>query len=195
MQCQKSKKTPLPSLLAGKVAPKQLKRSAKPLAETDFSEADRVKFHSQVKQGTPEECWEWQGTRHSRGYGTFWVRTKGSLFKSHRIALVLSGVVLDPNLEAAHSCDNPPCCNPAHLHQVVHRKNMLEASERKLFRPNPPKGVKSPLAKLTELQVLEIRKQLRGGAKKYQLAKIFKVNRANIQHIAKGKTWAHLLPV
>jgi hypothetical protein len=64
----------------------------------------------------PDECWEWQGSRDARGYGRLNRGGKhGAHIKAHRAAYELEHGPFDPKLDVLHSCDNPPCCNPAHL--------------------------------------------------------------------------------
>lgn len=62
-------------------------------------------------------CWEWTGKRDDRpdqGYGMVTLANAG--FRAHRIAWELAnGQELPTEVFACHSCDNPPCCNPAHL--------------------------------------------------------------------------------
>lgn len=82
------------------------------------------RFWSQVRRGKPDECWEWTGPRvkYRRGYGVF--RDRGRFPHSvmaHRYAYALANG-MDPTdlirtsaLFVCHRCDNPPCCNPAHL--------------------------------------------------------------------------------
>jgi hypothetical protein len=71
-------------------------------------------FWSRVdRSGGPDACWPWTAGRFQKGYEmTRWQgRTRGA----HRVAYELAyGPILD-GLWVLHDCDNPPCCNPAHL--------------------------------------------------------------------------------
>lgn len=61
------------------------------------------------------DCWEWMGYRHECGYG---VIRQGSLPTkyAHRLAwMVANQADIPPGCVIMHACDNPPCCNPAHL--------------------------------------------------------------------------------
>jgi hypothetical protein len=54
------------------------------------------------------------------------------------------------------------------------------------------RGESHPMAKLNNIQVLEIRKLLRQGFSRKLIARNFKVSLWNINSIAEFKTWNHL---
>lgn len=64
-------------------------------------------FWANVSQGP--DCWEWQGRLHSKGYGQW-----GGL-RAHRVAWEITNGPIPEGVFVCHTCDNPPCCNPAHL--------------------------------------------------------------------------------
>ena len=71
-------------------------------------------FWGRVTKGAPDECWPWTGSTNEHGYGS--VRRARRLVKAHRMAWMLTtGEALTPDIHICHRCDNPPCCNPAHL--------------------------------------------------------------------------------
>ena len=83
-------------------------------------------FWKQVdRSGGPDTCWPWTGRTDRDGYGVF--GKKGS---AHRTACELAHGAPFPRAEAAHSCDNPPCCNGAHLSWKTHAQNVAEQFER-----------------------------------------------------------------
>lgn len=57
----------------------------------------------------------WRAQTDDNGYGKLAYRTGGkrSYMKAHRLAASLAG--MDIGLLICHRCDNPPCCNSAHL--------------------------------------------------------------------------------
>lgn len=129
------------------------------------------KFWSRVAIGTPEECWEWQGTTTSTGYGS--VSWSGAICQAHRVAFFLTygGIPLQTGFRLSgrarrykhfvlHRCDNRKCCNPGHLFLGSMRANQLDAYKK--GRKRQPKSTHSN-AKLTREQVLSIRDQYATG--------------------------------
>lgn len=82
-------------------------------------------FHLKVGEPSgPHGCMEWTGGRNSWGYGLFKVRTeRGRVNRlAHRVAYAMAKG--DPGkLFVRHACDNPLCCNPAHLSLGTQRDN------------------------------------------------------------------------
>lgn len=70
-------------------------------------------FWLTASNGDDSCCWEWQGCRISYGYGR--VRYDGKTRFAHRVAWELTHGQIPDGLCVLHICDNPPCCNPAHL--------------------------------------------------------------------------------
>lgn len=64
------------------------------------------------------DCWEWPGARNVNGYGTLATNGHGngvSKRLAHRVAYELEHGAIPEGKLIMHRCDNPPCCNPAHL--------------------------------------------------------------------------------
>jgi hypothetical protein len=77
---------------------------------------------------TPERgCWEWTGYKLSDGYGQ--VGYRGKVVRVHRLVFELMVGTIPPGKQLDHyACDNPPCCNPAHLRPATNRENSLRSS-------------------------------------------------------------------
>jgi hypothetical protein len=78
-----------------------------------------------VDRGSPlGECWEYTGCRHRQGYGSITVGGLGH--GTHRIAYTVANGPIPDGLFVCHHCDNPPCCNPAHLFLGTNLDNMRD---------------------------------------------------------------------
>lgn len=153
---------------------------------TDFA----TRFWAGVKRGDPDECWEWQrsccGLR--REYGKTSYDGKGIL--AHRAAWLLThGSLPERPLEVCHSCDNPLCCNPRHLWIGTHYQNMIDKVTK--GRANTPFGSRNGGAKLTELQVEQIKQLLASGLSQRKIAEQFNVSQPSICYINSGSHWQH----
>ena len=54
---------------------------------------------------------------------------RGQKLPLHRVALILTGVVLPSDAVVEHLCRNPPCYAPLHLESVTHRENSQRGSQ------------------------------------------------------------------
>lgn len=70
-------------------------------------------FWARVARRGPDECWEWRGSRNAKGYGQ--VTNQGADRIAHRVAYEIAKGAIPSGMMVCHTCDNPPCCNPAHL--------------------------------------------------------------------------------
>lgn len=89
------------------------------------------RFWPKVDRRGSDECWEWQGARRGRGYGAFGV-PGGKNVDAHRMSYALAHN-LDPlNMPfvVRHTCDNPPCVNPAHLIAGTTQDNVNDMRDR-----------------------------------------------------------------
>lgn len=127
---------PPQSPLEDLAALKQPKPSAKRLALTAFSEADRARFWPKVsKEPHPKGCWVWMGAKSRKGYGLFSLKCLS--VKAHRVSFSIHNHVPPDDLSVCHSCDNPSCVNPAHLWLGTSTDNNLDAQKKgRLWRQN-----------------------------------------------------------
>lgn len=110
------------------------------------------RFWSKVEVRGKDECWPWKAAtrRKEEGYGAFWMN--GRHHPANRVALQLSGVNVPDGMVACHTCDNPGCCNPAHLFVGTPREN----NDDKVLKGRNPKGQSHGMARLTDAQTAEI---------------------------------------
>lgn len=149
--------------------------------------ADR--FWAKVDKRGPDECWPWTAAVNENGYGVMRPQGKksGPTIKAHRVSLMLAGVDVEGRL-VLHSCDNPPCVNPAHLSAGDRQQNVADM----MSRERQPRGSRNGQAKLTERQVAEIRRRAALGERRRLLANEFKVSESTINRLAKGEGWRHV---
>jgi hypothetical protein len=130
------------------------------------------------------DCWEWQGARGSKGYGAFQLRTRQET--AHRVAWRLHFGPIPEGLFVCHSCDNPPCVNPAHLFLGTPADN---AADREVKgRRKSLVGERHQNAKLTWADVCEVRRLYADGLLQRQIAERFGVTQPLVSMILSGRS-------
>jgi hypothetical protein len=163
---------------------------AQPLDLTGASDALVERFWSKVDKRSDDECWEWTQHRKSSGYGQFVLR-KGVFLTASRVALALTiGRPLRQGELACHRCDNPPCCNPAHIFAGTAYDNATDAINK--GRANRSHGEKHKSARLTEDIVREIRQLEPVYGLDARLAVEFGISANSIRKVRQGKSWRHV---
>jgi hypothetical protein len=130
---------------------------------------------------TDAGCWEFKGHRTPLGYG------RVSNVYTHRIAYERAFGPIPEGLLICHRCDNPPCCNPAHLFVGSHAENMADAAAK-----GRKGGEWSGMAVLTNDCVLEIRRRVAAGETQASVARAFGVSSATVNRIVLRKTWTRV---
>lgn len=152
-----------------------------------FSKKDQARFQSKVdtrgplgadNDGLPSVCHVWTAGKRGR-YGTFFMDGRG--IRAHRASLIFAGVILRDGDMVLHSCDNPPCVNPAHLSVGTAADNARDAIER---------GRMANKRHLSYLEVFDIKRalcdpELTPG----RIARTHGVWPSTVSDIASGKTY------
>jgi hypothetical protein len=159
-----------------------------PLLEGEAGALRIDRFWAKVDRRGPDECWEWQGSRHGRGYGTFKIASYETVTSS-RMALICTKREEPAGLHALHRCDNPPCCNPAHLYFGTVRENIEDKLRRGRNRAGNQSGANNGAAKLTEDQVALIVERLRKGWGNTRIAADLPVSDSMVSLIRLGRMW------
>jgi hypothetical protein len=145
-------------------------------------------FRRKVATAGPNECWLWTGAKN-RGYGV--ARVGGRQEGAHRTAYRAAYGDIPAGLLVRHNCDNPPCCNPAHLSLGTQADNMRDKRER----GRQPRGEAHYCAKLTEDIVRTIRTKYVRGSREFGgavFARRFGVSEMTISEVANRKIWRHI---
>lgn len=157
-----------------------------------FSELMKEHFWSKVNISHPDECWEWQGTIATTGYGVLTIRQKETSqkqFRTHRLAYQFYHNVNPGKMCVCHSCDNKKCCNPSHLWLGTSADNNHDRKSKSGYNV----GSQNYLSVLNEEQVFEIVQLLQESKlTTYEIAARYSVNRATVTSIRMGKCWTHV---
>jgi len=155
------------------------------------------RFWSKVNKDGPTmphmdtPCWVWTASTYSRGYGKFLV--DGRLRVASHVAVGMSGITIPPGMEACHACDNPPCVNPAHIWigtQADNVADMVRKGRHVGIRDGwgqHCRGENNANARLTDVQVDEMRNLYANKAGVVALASRFGVHRTTVRRIVRGR--------
>lgn len=148
-----------------------------------------ARFHRQyTKDG---KCWEWARGRNRRGYGVFWLGD--SQFAAPRVAYLIAFGVDPGKRLVCHRCDNPPCVRPEHLFLGTAADNAQDRDEKGRGRIPRLRGNDAFNSKITEIQVMEIRRAwATGKVSQRDLGAKYGLARTSIMSIVTGKNWQHL---
>ena len=139
------------------------------------------RFESKFTKGEADDCWEWEATKHGRGYGYFYTSPYYSQRKmdfAHRFSYHLyNGIKPTEKDSVCHKCDNPKCVNPNHLFLGTHTDNMRDMVN---------KGRNyNPKQKLSEQDIIDILKMRTDGMLLKQIALIFNIDVSHCSRICR----------
>lgn len=147
-------------------------------------------FWGNVEASASDGCWEWQRYRDRKGYGRHnWNGRPGTL--AHRLAFQLATGIDPSGMLVCHHCDNPPCCNPAHLFLGTDADNAHDMIAKGRDRTSSP-GEANPSAKVTEADVRTMRAMYASGVGASAIGARFGVTRSHARSICVGASWRHV---
>ncbi len=144
-----------------------------------------VRLGEKIQRRDPDDCWLWKGSTTPEGYGKLSV--DGKTCYAHRLSYEIDKGP-PGKLCVLHTCDNPPCCNPAHLFLGTQQENVEDRQEKK----RQSRGEQQRSAKLTEEQVEEVRRDCVLGSRTHgqrAFARKYGVHPTTIWAIVNGETW------
>jgi DNA-binding transcriptional regulator YiaG len=145
-------------------------------------------FNNKIQIDKETGCWNWIGYKDKDGYGK--AKVDGKFLRMHRLSYMMQNGIEDlpATVLVRHSCDNPACCNPEHLLSGDKQDNSNDMKERK----RQTLGERNPNSRLTESDVLEIRKLIAEGMRQQAVADRYGVSNQTVSAIHKRHRWAHL---
>lgn len=154
-----------------------------------MSEKDKARLLSFIEQRGEDECWPYTGCIGTWGYGSFYLngRNVNAHNATHRLLVgpVPAGKVV------CHRCDNPSCCNPAHLFVGTQGDNVRDCVAKGRGRRQFEAGSGHPRhnGKLT-FAVVERAKQLyASGVSQTEIGRRLGVHSATISRAVRGESW------
>lgn len=156
------------------------------MREIILSPNDVVRFWSKVGVAGPDACWPWLASCTPDGYGQF--QLNGRNERAHRISFFIEHGYLP--LIGRHECDNPSCCNPAHILDGTLIDNVADMDSR--GRRRVLMGEQNGMSKLTVDMVRDIRRRYAQGETPTVLAREFGVRRGAIGFVVNRQTWRHV---
>jgi hypothetical protein len=145
---------------------------------------ERLRFYLDTTNA--DDCWEWQGFRDADGYGRVSTAKRIPAVAS-RLAYEVWVGALAPGEVVCHRCDNPPCCNPAHLFAGTTKDNAQDM----LSKQRGSHGERHHWHRLTDEQVHIIRYLSEQGIQQRPIAKMVGCSQAQVSNIVRGAQRKH----
>jgi hypothetical protein len=169
---------------------KRLRKYGDPLAPKPPARKTPIaeRFWAKVTVAELDDCWEWQAARDTWGYGYFRVAHGDVMRRAHRVAWEISHGPIPDGMLACHTCDNPPCVNPAHLFLGDDAANCADkVAKNRQSRTPPHWGEASPGVKVSSEAVHQIRaRYAAGGISQTELGRQYGISQTQVSRIVRG---------
>jgi hypothetical protein len=150
------------------------------------------RFWCKVLVSGPDDCWLWTGAKDGQyRYGIFSIGA-GRRERAHRFSYALAHSGIPDNTLICHTCDNPLCVNPAHLFAGTPKTNMVDCVTKGRFPYATRRTTHPHPKKLSEADVIAIRKSHATGVSIRALACAYSVHRKTIHEIVRRIIWANV---
>lgn len=150
----------------------------------------RVEAAARYDGHAPGACLSGVGTSNGHGYRILPARFGGRKSNVYvHILMYLCRVGSVPSgLEVRHMCHNRECCNWMHLRLGTRKENVADSV--RAGRHNH--GETHSHAKLTELDVTEVRSLRDRGLLQREIAGRFGITQSAVSMILRGRNWKHM---
>lgn len=152
---------------------------------TVFTDEFRAKFLARIQ--IDDGCWNWTGSRTSRGYGEF------RRLCASRVAYSMFRGVNPEGMYVCHTCDNRLCVNPSHLFLGSCLDNVRDCIAKGRARRGTSVGTKNGNAVLNEEAVRQIRSEYEQLKCLSKVGRLHGVCPATIKQVVSRRTWRHVL--
>lgn len=132
-------------------------------------------FWAKVLRGPDSSCWPWQGYVKPNGHGL--TSYKSCPIHASRKAWILTHGMPHWDDCVLHRCDNPLCCNPAHLYLGSRADNMIDRFSQPPAEARTARGRRTIL---DDAQLQRLWEMRRSGATLAACAATFDVHIATI---------------
>ena len=147
-------------------------------------ESGPARFERKIKK--TNSCWIWAGTVNNVwGYGQFVCGKKQ--WRAHRYSWHLNRGPIPDGMEVCHSCDVRLCVNPDHLWLGTQLDNMRDMAKK----GRSLNGQRNPMSKVSDSDVVEIRRLSATGVRQQDLADRFGLCQPHISGIINNKRRKH----
>lgn len=183
---------------------KQMTRDGNGQFEKQQFDMGRIHKMFWMRVNITNNCWLWTGALNKKrgGYGYF--KSKGKIWRVHRLSYEIHNGIFDTNYDVCHKCDNPPCVNPNHLFLGTAKENCQDTVRKgrtkrgkdhglNLHPERRPWGERNGQSKLTIEAVQDIRKSYESRVSSVnELASKYKVSEFNIYKVLSRKLWPNV---
>ncbi len=145
------------------------------------------RFWPKVVKAGNDECWLWNASLSSNGYGC--LNVAGVTRTAHTLAWELTNGPIPSGMYVCHHCDIKACCNPAHLFIGTSSDNARDMVRKGRHALNGLHGEQHPHAKLTRSIVVDIRASVAAGVSQSEMARRVGVTVSQINNIVLRKQW------
>lgn len=147
----------------------------------------KSRLESKVAKQTDTGCWIWIGAKKPNGYGNFYLG--GRYLPAHRAAYLIYLGDIPEGHYICHRCDNPACVNPDHLFIGTPTENQQDMKWKGRAKGISAGREQHPNAKLSETDILSIRRLRRSGWSLKDIAERHGITASNVSYICAGKSW------
>jgi hypothetical protein len=144
------------------------------------------RFARSIEPDPNSGCHLWTGSAELLGYGRIW--DGEMMWYAHRFAWVQRHGPIPDGLFVCHRCDTPACVNVDHLFLGTAMDNIQDRTKK----GRSARGSGNTKAKLTEADVIEIKRGSLRDVPVRDIAAMFGVRKWTIQKIINGQRWAHV---